>query len=103
MLGSTCVLIEAREKGQTTRLLFSGDVGRKGLPIIRDPETPPAAEYLIMESTYGNRLHQPIGPVKKKLANLVNRTARRGGHIVMPAFAVGRTQQVVLLLHELIE
>ncbi len=68
MLGSTCVLIEAREKGQTTRLLFSGDVGRKGLPIIKDPETAPAAEYLIMESTYGNRLHQPIGPVKKKLA-----------------------------------
>ncbi len=56
-----------------------------------------------MESTYGNRLHQPIGPVKKKLANLVNRTAQRGGHIVMPAFAVGRTQQVVLLLHELID
>ncbi len=103
MLGSTCVLIEAREKGQITRLLFSGDVGRKGLPIIRDPEAPPAADYLIMESTYGNRLHQPIGPVKKKLANLVNRTAQRGGHIVMPAFAVGRTQQVVLLLHELID
>ncbi|HZY62130.1 MAG TPA: MBL fold metallo-hydrolase, partial [Edaphobacter sp.] len=72
------------------------------LPIIRDPDTAPAAEYLIMESTYGNRLHQPIGPVKKKLANLVNRTVERGGHIVMPAFAVGRTQQVVMLLHELI-
>src|ERR1700722_443513 len=103
MLGSTCVLIVAREKGQTTRLLFSGDVGRKGLPIIKDPEKAPAADFLIMESTYGNRLHQPIGPVKKKLANLVNRTAQRGGHIVMPAFAVGRTQQVVLLLHELID
>jgi metallo-beta-lactamase family protein len=103
MLGSTCVLVEAREKGQTTRLLFSGDVGRKGLPIIKDPEAAPVADYLIMESTYGNRLHQPIGPVKKKLANLVNRTAQRGGHIVMPAFAVGRTQQVVLLLHELID
>ena len=103
MLGSTGILIEAREKGQTTRLLFSGDVGRKGLPIIKDPETAPAAEYLIMESTYGNRLHQPVGPVKKKLANLVNRTAARGGHLVMPAFAVGRTQQVVMLLHELID
>ncbi|MEO6816795.1 MAG: MBL fold metallo-hydrolase [Edaphobacter sp.] len=102
MLGSTCVLVEAKEQGQTTRLLFSGDVGRKNLPIIRDPETAPAADYLIIESTYGNRLHQPIGPVKKKLAKLVNRTIARGGHIVMPAFAVGRTQQVVLLLHELI-
>lgn len=101
MLGSTCVLVEAREKGQTTRLLFSGDVGRKNLPIIRDPDPAPPAEYLIMESTYGNRLHQPMGPVKQKLANLVSRTVQRGGHIVMPAFAVGRTQQVVLLLHEL--
>ena len=103
MLGSTCVLVEAREQGQTTRLLFSGDVGRKQLPIIHDPETAPAADFLIMESTYGNRLHQPVGPVKHKLANLVNRTVQRGGHIVMPAFAVGRTQQVVLLLHELID
>ena len=57
MLGSTCVLMEAREKGQTTRLLFSGDVGRKDLPIIKDPEPAPAADFLIMESTYGNRLH----------------------------------------------
>jgi metallo-beta-lactamase family protein len=103
MLGSACVLVEAREKGQTTRLLFSGDVGRKDLPIIRDPDAAPAADYLIMESTYGNRLHQPIGPVKQKLAMLVNRTAQRGGHIVMPAFAVERTQQVVMLLHELID
>lgn len=103
MLGSTCVLLEARENGQLTRLLFSGDVGRKQLPIIRDPEPAPAAEYLIMESTYGNRLHQSVGPIKHKLANLVNRTVQRGGHIVMPAFAVGRTQQVVMLLHELIE
>jgi metallo-beta-lactamase family protein len=102
MLGSTCVLVEARERGHTTRLVFSGDVGRRELPIIRDPEAPPAAEYLIMESTYGNRLHQPVGPVKKKLTNLVNRTIQRGGHVVMPAFAVGRTQQVVMLLHELI-
>ena len=103
MLGSSCVLVEASERGHTTRLLFSGDVGRKFLPIIHDPETAPAADYLIMESTYGNRLHQPEGPVKRKLASLVNRTARRGGHIVIPAFAVGRTQQVVMLLHELIE
>ncbi|HEY0307666.1 MAG TPA: MBL fold metallo-hydrolase [Acidobacteriaceae bacterium] len=103
MLGSTCVLVEGREKGQTTRLLFSGDVGRKSLPIIHDPDTAPAAEYLIMESTYGNRLHQPIGPVKQKLADLVNRTAKNGGHIVMPAFAVERTQQVVMLLHELLD
>jgi len=103
MLGSGCVLVDAMERGQRVRLLFSGDVGRKHLPIIQNPDEAPAADYLIMESTYGNRLHQPIGPVKQKLAALVNRTVGRGGHIVMPAFAVGRTQQVVLLLHQLIE
>ncbi|HEY8997341.1 MAG TPA: MBL fold metallo-hydrolase [Edaphobacter sp.] len=103
MLGSTCVLLEAREKGQKTRLLFSGDIGRKNLPIIQDPDPAPKADYLIMESTYGNRLHQPIGPVKQKLAALVRRVAARGGRIIVPAFAVERTQQLVMLLHQLID
>lgn len=101
MLGSTCVLVEASERGQKTRLLFSGDVGRKNLPIIQDPDEAPQADYLIMESTYGNRLHQPPGPVKQKLARLVKRVAARGGKIIVPAFAVERTQQLVMLLHEL--
>ncbi|QNI35956.1 MBL fold metallo-hydrolase RNA specificity domain-containing protein [Edaphobacter albus] len=101
MLGSACVLVEANERGQKTRLLFSGDVGRKNLPIIQDPDEAPAADYLIMESTYGNRLHQPPGPVKQKLAALVKRVAARGGRIIVPAFAVERTQQLVMLLHEL--
>jgi metallo-beta-lactamase family protein len=101
MLGSACVLVEAVENGQKTRLLFSGDVGRKHLPIIQNPDVAPAADYLIMESTYGNRLHQPVGPVKQKLARLVKRVAARGGRIIVPAFAVERTQQLVLLLHQL--
>lgn len=101
MLGSACVLVEATERGQKTRLLFSGDVGRKNLPIIRNPDEAPVADYLIMESTYGNRLHQPVGPVKQKLARLVKRTAARGGRIIVPAFAVERTQQLVMLLHQL--
>jgi len=103
MLGSTCVLIEAMEKGQTVRLLFSGDVGRKNLPIIKDPDPAPAADYLIMESTYGDRLHAPVGDVKQKLAMLIKAVLARGGHIIVPAFAVERTQQLILLLHELIE
>jgi metallo-beta-lactamase family protein len=101
MLGSACVLVEAVEGGQKTRLLFSGDVGRKSLPIIQDPDAAPVADYLIMESTYGNRLHQPVGPVKQKLARLVKRVAARGGRIIVPAFAVERTQQLVMLLHQL--
>ncbi len=101
MLGSACVLVEAKEHGQKTRLLFSGDVGRKNLPIIRNPDEAPLADYLIMESTYGNRLHQPAGPVKQKLARLIQRTAARGGRVIVPAFAVERTQQLVMLLHQL--
>ena len=103
MLGSTNVLMEATEKGQTVRLLFSGDVGRKNLPIIKDPDPAPAADYLIMESTYGDRLHSPMGDVKAKVAALVKGVLARGGHIIAPAFAVERTQQIVLLLHEMIE
>ena len=103
MLGSTCVLIDAVENGQKTRLLFSGDVGRKNLPITRDPDPAPAADYLIMESTYGDRLHAPVGDVKQKLADIVKRVTARGGHIIVPAFAVERTQQLVMLLHELID
>lgn len=102
MLGSTSVLLEAKDGGKTVRLGFSGDVGRVGLPIITDPEPLPPVDYLIMESTYGDRLHQDMGPVKTKLAGIINRTANRGGKIVVPAFAVGRTQQLVLLMHELI-
>ena len=103
MLGSTCVLMEGTEKGQTVRLLFSGDVGRKDLPIIKDPDQAPAADYLIMESTYGDRLHAPAGDVKAKVAALVKKVIGRGGHIIVPAFAVERTQQLVLMLHELIQ
>ena len=103
ILGSTNVLVQAVEKGQTTRLLFSGDVGRKHLPIIKDPDPAPAADYLIMESTYGDRLHPPMGNVKQKVADLIHATLARGGHIIVPAFAVERTQQLVLMLHEMIE
>jgi metallo-beta-lactamase family protein len=103
MLGSTSIILEAKEGDKLSRLGFSGDVGRPGLPIIRDPEPLPHIDYLIMESTYGDRLHQDLGSVKEKLADIVNRTAARGGRIIVPSFAVGRTQQLVLVLHQLID
>jgi metallo-beta-lactamase family protein len=102
MLGSSSVILNVEEQGRKLRLAFSGDVGRPNLPIIRDPDTMPPVDYLIMESTYGNRLHQPLDAVKDKLADAINRVCARGGRIIAPAFAVGRTQQIVLLLHELI-
>lgn len=98
MLGSVSLVLTDGK----TRLGFSGDIGRKNLPIIRDPETSPACDYLIMESTYGDRIHQDEGAVLDVLADVINRTAGRGGKIVVPAFAVGRTQQLVLLLNQLV-
>jgi metallo-beta-lactamase family protein len=101
MLGSSALVLQESRRGHSIRLAFSGDIGRPGLPIIRDPEPMPAADYLIMESTYGGRLHEPEEAVKDKLAALIARTSGRGGKIIVPAFAVGRTQQLVLLVHEL--
>jgi len=103
ILGSTYLTVESAENGHSTRLLFSGDLGRPGLPIIRDPEPAPKADYLILESTYGDRLHRPISSVADRLAEIVTRTYRRGGKMIVPAFAVGRTQQLVLALHELVD
>ncbi|GIU76240.1 MAG: MBL fold hydrolase [Bryobacteraceae bacterium] len=103
MLGSTALVLELRRNGKTVRLAYSGDVGRPKLPILRDPQPLPEVDYLIMESTYGDRLHKDLDMVKAKLADVVRRAAARGGKIIAPAFAVGRTQQLVLLLHELIE
>lgn len=101
MLGSAFMLLEERNGSGPVRLAFSGDLGRHDLPIVPDPEQCPPADFLILESTYGNRLHQPLDQVRNKLADVVTRTAERGGKIIVPAFAVGRTQQLVLLLHEL--
>ena len=101
ILGSSAVLLEETSNGAPVRLAFSGDMGRPNVPIIRSPEPPPEADYLILESTYGGRLHKSLDHVVGKLADVVNRTARRGGRIIVPCFAVGRTQELVLLLHQL--
>ncbi len=101
ILGSSAVVVTEQAGAKEIRLGFSGDVGRVGLPITKDPDPMPPVDYLIIESTYGGRLHKDPGTVANKLANVINRTAARGGKIIVPAFAVGRTQQLVLMLHEL--
>lgn len=101
MLGSSSITLRQQRAGGELRLAFSGDVGRVNLPIIRDPDPMPEADYLILESTYGGKLHKAGGHAENKLADVVNRTAKRGGRIIVPAFAVGRTQQLVLMLHQL--
>jgi metallo-beta-lactamase family protein len=103
ILGSAITLldIEDHQARRDVRLVFSGDIGRVGIPIIRDPQVPDAADVLIMESTYGNRLHPPYGDETKALERIVNETYQRGGLIIVPAFAVGRTQQLVYTLNQL--
>jgi metallo-beta-lactamase family protein len=101
ILGSSCIEIRDSSTAAPVRLAYSGDVGRPNVPILRDPEPLPPADYLIMESTYGGRFHKSVKHVVDKLADVVNRTAHRGGRIIVPAFALGRTQQLVLMLHEL--
>ncbi len=101
MLGSSMIALEERTGNRRVRLVYSGDIGRPGLPIIRDPDPLPDAEYLILESTYGGKFHKSGTHVINKLADVINRTCARGGRVIVPAFAVGRTQQLVLLLHEL--
>ncbi len=104
MLGSAITIldIEDRDAGREFRLVFSGDLGRVGIPIIRDPETVEHADVLILESTYGNRLHEPYFESEKKLEQIIKDTYKRGGAVIIPSFAVGRTQQLVFTLNKLI-
>lgn len=101
ILGSATVVLDCDEGGRQRRLVFSGDIGRSGLAIIRDPQLPTGADVVIMESTYGDRDHLPIDGARDKLGAVVRETAARGGRVLIPAFAVGRTQELLYDLHAL--
>ncbi len=102
ILGSATVDMRLTEGGGH-RLVFSGDVGRSGLPIIRDPDPPVGPiDTLIVESTYGNREHESTADAERHLAEVVKRVAGRGGKILIPSFAVGRTQELIYSLHHLV-
>ncbi|MBM3306833.1 MAG: MBL fold metallo-hydrolase [Candidatus Eisenbacteria bacterium] len=101
ILGSAMLEIDARERGRRTLIVFTGDLGRRGVPILRDPYRPPDADVLVTESTYGGRVHAPPADARERLARFVSRVASRRGTIVVPAFAVGRTQALVYELHGL--
>lgn len=102
ILGSALTSFEIRSGGRTLRLLMGGDLGRPRRPILRDPEVPKGPEVLVLESTYGDRLHGDEQATTDGLVDIVERTFRRGGRLIVPAFAVGRTQELVATLHELI-
>ncbi len=102
ILGSAVVQIEIKEGTESRTLVFTGDLGRRHLPILRDPETPPEADVLIIESTYGDREHDPVEKVGDKLAALIKRVFARRGKLIIPAFSVGRTQELVYAISQLI-
>jgi metallo-beta-lactamase family protein len=106
ILGSAQSLIKITEKNETKRLLYTGDIGRFDKPIIRDPNTnfpedDKNIDLLILESTYGNRIHDPVVDLKEKLKDIIIQTTNRGGSLLIPSFAFGRSQELIYVLHEL--
>lgn len=103
ILGSALTVFEFRRNGRSFRLGMSGDLGRPRRQILRDPEVHPGVDALVLESTYGDRLHEAQGATERGLLDVVKRTLGRGGRLMIPAFAVGRTQEIVATLHQMIE
>jgi metallo-beta-lactamase family protein len=100
ILGSAIIELWIREGDETTKLVFSGDLGSHDRPIIRNPEVIDSADYVIMESTYGDRLHENLTTDMKRFISIINNTCRRGGTVVIPSFAVGRTQEIIYELNK---
>jgi metallo-beta-lactamase family protein len=99
ILGSACVVLELTEKGKQHRVLFSGDLGLSGRPILRDPAKPPHVDTVIMESTYGERRHKQLQPSIEEFYAAIAATVRRGGNVVIPTFALERAQEILFYLH----
>jgi len=102
ILGSAITVLDVEEEGRSYRLCFTGDLGRKDLPIIRDPEIVHDVDYMITESTYGDREHESPPQAQAILCEIIHRAYDRGGKVIIPSFAVGRTQEIVFDLHKLI-
>jgi len=103
ILGSASILLELEEGGLRRRVLFSGDLGYNGRAILRDPATPPQADVVVMETTYGDRLHKQLQPSVDELYDAIEDTFRRGGNVVIPTFAMERAQEVLFFLREGVE
>lgn len=102
LLGSASIEVWLTEEGRTKKIVFSGDIGNKNLPLLRDPAYTEEADYVVMESTYGNRLHAAENPdYVKELAAILQETFDRGGNVVIPSFAVGRTQELLYFLRKI--
>lgn len=101
LLGSACIELWLTEAGQTKKIVFSGDVGNLNQPIINDPKPVDRADYLVIESTYGNRLHEGRADPIANLAKVLQETLDRGGNLVIPSFAVGRTQEMLYAIRQI--
>jgi metallo-beta-lactamase family protein len=103
ILGSACILLELEENGRQRSVLFSGDLGNSGRPLLRSPVPPPGADVVVMETTYGDRLHKPFQPSVEELYETITDTFRRGGNVVIPTFALERAQELLYFLREGVE
>jgi metallo-beta-lactamase family protein len=103
ILGSAGIRLDVSERGKRRRMVFSGDIGRRGLPILRDPELPPHADVLLMECTYGDKLHRDLHEAELELRRTLQQTIHRGGKVIVPSFAIGRTQELVYSMGRMIE
>ncbi len=101
VLGSAISVLDLDDEGQRARVVFTGDLGRANMPILRDPEVPSGANVLIMESTYGTKVHAPLAAMDDELAAILTRTAKRGGKVVIPTFALERAQEIVMAIARL--
>lgn len=100
ILGSACIHLELVEKGKKRSVLFSGDLGYNGRPILRDPAAPPQVDVVVMETTYGDRLHKQLQPSVEELYSAIEETFQRGGNVIIPTFAMERAQEILYFLHE---
>lgn len=98
ILGSAIIELWIAENGQEVKIVFSGDLGNSGTPIVRDPSPIDEADYLLLESTYGDRLHEPVANEAQRLREVILDTLKRGGNVIIPSFAVGRTQEILFFL-----
>lgn len=99
ILGSASVCLDLTERNQARRVVFSGDIGNSGRPLLRDPTPPPTCDVVVMETTYGDRLHKPLAPSIEELYQAIEDTFRRGGNVIIPTFALERAQEVLYYLH----
>jgi metallo-beta-lactamase family protein len=101
ILGSAVTEIDLEDRGEIQRIVFTGDLGRRGLPLLRDPQPVGGCDVLITESTYGGTIHASAEDLKDRLMAIIERADKIEGRVIIPAFSLGRTQQVVYFLHEL--